>query len=85
MRVDRRELAAVFAGGFAGALARAGLVEALPHGDAMWQLRRRAPVVTVVVDRPERIGDWFAIADELTAETGVVTSEIVPDAVSATR
>src|SRR4051794_10444676 len=36
MRVDRRELAAVFAGGFAGALARAGLLEALPHGAAEW-------------------------------------------------
>ena len=32
MRVDRRELAAVFAGGILGALARAGLVEALPQG-----------------------------------------------------
>jgi CrcB protein len=32
MRVDWRELAAVFAGGVLGALARAGLVEALPHG-----------------------------------------------------
>jgi CrcB protein len=36
MRVDRRELAAVFAGGFAGALARAALVEALPHGAGEW-------------------------------------------------
>ena len=36
MRVDRRELAAVFAGGFAGALARAGLLEALPHGAGEW-------------------------------------------------
>jgi fluoride exporter len=36
MRVDRRELAAVFAGGFAGALARAGLVEALPPSAAQW-------------------------------------------------
>jgi CrcB protein len=36
MRVDRRELAAVFGGGFAGALARAGLVEALPHGAGEW-------------------------------------------------
>ena len=36
MRVDRRELAAVFAGGFAGALARAGLVEAMPHGAGEW-------------------------------------------------
>ena len=36
MRVDRRELAAVFAGGFAGALARAALEEALPHDASRW-------------------------------------------------
>jgi fluoride exporter len=36
MRVDRRELAAVFAGGVAGALARAALVEALPRGAGQW-------------------------------------------------
>jgi fluoride exporter len=36
VRIDRRELAAIFAGGFLGALARAGLVEALPHGPAEW-------------------------------------------------
>jgi len=36
MRVDRRELAAVFAGGFVGALARAGLVEAVPHDAGEW-------------------------------------------------
>ena len=34
--VDRRELAAIFAGGCAGALARAGLVHALPHGSGSW-------------------------------------------------
>ncbi len=33
---DPRELAAVFAGGFAGAIARLGLVEALPYGPAEW-------------------------------------------------
>ena len=33
---DLRELAAIFAGGFAGALARAGLVEALPHSAGQW-------------------------------------------------
>jgi fluoride exporter len=32
MRPDPFELTAVFAGGVVGALARAGLVEALPHG-----------------------------------------------------
>lgn len=49
-----------------------------PHGDTLWQLRRRVPVVTVIVDRAERIAGWFAIVDELTAETGLVTSEPVP-------
>jgi PII-like signaling protein len=49
-----------------------------PHGDSFWQLRRRVPVVTVVVDVPERIQQWFAIVDELTDETGLVTSELVP-------
>jgi len=36
MRVDRREVAAIFMGGFAGALARAELAEALPHGPGRW-------------------------------------------------
>jgi fluoride exporter len=36
VRRDRAELAAVFAGGFAGALARAALADALPHGPAEW-------------------------------------------------
>ena len=49
-----------------------------PHGDSFWQLRRRVPVVTVAVDRAERIHDWFAIADELTGAAGLVTSEVVP-------
>jgi PII-like signaling protein len=49
-----------------------------PHGDTLWQLRRRVPVVTVIVDTPERIRRWFAVVDELTDETGLVTSEQVP-------
>lgn len=36
MRGDRRELAAIFAGGFLGAIARAGLVEGLPHEVSEW-------------------------------------------------
>lgn len=49
-----------------------------PHGDSFWQLRRHVPVLTVIVDTPERTRQWFAIADELTSETGLVTSEVVP-------
>ena len=49
-----------------------------PHGDSLWQLRRRVPIVTVIVDTPERIRTWFTIVDQHTRETGLVTSEMVP-------
>jgi PII-like signaling protein len=49
-----------------------------PHGDPFWQLRRRVPLVTVIVDTPERVRRWFTIVDQLTSETGLVTSEMVP-------
>lgn len=49
-----------------------------PHGDSFWQVRRRVPVVTVIVDTAERSRDWFAFVDELTGQTGLVTSEMVP-------
>jgi PII-like signaling protein len=49
-----------------------------PHGDYFWRLRRRVPVVTVLVDEPSRIQRSFELIDELTAETGLVTSELVP-------
>lgn len=36
MRFDCRELAAIFGGGFVGAIARAELAEALPHNSTQW-------------------------------------------------
>ena len=36
MRIDRRELAAIFAGGFVGAIARAAVAEALPTHQDTW-------------------------------------------------
>jgi fluoride exporter len=36
VRVDRRELAAIFLGGFLGAIARLGLLEALPPRAGTW-------------------------------------------------
>jgi PII-like signaling protein len=49
-----------------------------PHGDTFWQLQRRVPILTVIVDTPERMQRWFEIVDEVTDEAGVVTSEMVP-------
>ena len=49
-----------------------------PHGDRFWSLRRHVPIVTVIVDRPQQTRRWFQIVDDLTARTGLVTSEVVP-------
>jgi PII-like signaling protein len=35
------------------------------------------PVVTVIVDSPDRTRRWFEIVDELAQATGLVTSEAV--------
>jgi PII-like signaling protein len=51
---------------------------AAPHGDRLLQLGRRVPVVTIIVDTPDRIATSFDIVNELTATHGVVTSETVP-------
>jgi PII-like signaling protein len=40
------------------------------------------PVVTVIIDAPERIARTFDIVNDVTAEHGLVTSEIIPAAVS---
>lgn len=56
-----------------------------PHGDKFIQFGRQVPVTTVIVDAPERIAHSFDIVDELTAEHGLVTSELVPALVSIDR
>jgi PII-like signaling protein len=49
-----------------------------PHGDRFWSLRRHVPMVTVIIDRPERARRWFEVVDAMTEEAGLVTSEMVP-------
>lgn len=51
-----------------------------PHRDKLFQLGRRAPVTTIVVDSPERIAATFDIVHEVTGSHGLVTSEMVPSA-----
>ncbi|OBF06478.1 hypothetical protein A5730_14160 [Mycobacterium sp. ACS4054] len=53
-----------------------------PHGDKWFSLRRRVPVVTIVVDTPSNVAESFAVIDELTRDDGLVTSEMVPAVVS---
>lgn len=49
-----------------------------PHGDRLFAVHRRVPVVTTLVDSPDRIRRWFRIVDEVTEQAGLVTSETVP-------
>jgi PII-like signaling protein len=80
--LHHRVIRALREGGAAGATTLRGIWgyhgDHAPHGDSFWQLRRRVPLVTVVIDTPQRTQRWFQIVDRLTTETGLVTSEIVP-------
>lgn len=49
-----------------------------PRGERFFSLARQVPVLTMLLDTPTNIGRWFDIVDELTRETGLVTSELVP-------
>jgi PII-like signaling protein len=68
--------------GAAGATALRGIWgyhgDHAPHGESARQLRRRVPVLSVIVDTPANVERWYPVVDELTAETGLVTSEFVP-------
>jgi PII-like signaling protein len=68
--------------GAAGATALRGIWgfhgDHAPHGDTLWQLRRRVPVIVTTVDAPERSRRAFELIDRLTAGDGLVLSERVP-------
>jgi PII-like signaling protein len=70
------------AAGISGATTQRGVWgfhgDHLPHGDRLLQLGRHVPAVTVVIDSPQRTAAAFAVIDELTRQTGLVTSETVP-------
>jgi PII-like signaling protein len=70
------------AAGASGATSLRGIYgfsgEHAPYGDRLFRLRRRVPVITTIVDRPDAARRWFEILDELTDEAGLVTSELVP-------
>ncbi|MCW2957567.1 MAG: hypothetical protein JWP18_370, partial [Solirubrobacterales bacterium] len=78
---------ALRAAGHAGATTLRGVWgfqgDRAPHGDRLLQLRRHAPVMTVLVDVPDRIAAAFAIVDALTPGRGLVTSEVVPALVAS--
>jgi PII-like signaling protein len=50
-----------------------------PHGDRLLVLRRRVPVLTVVLCPPGAAGAAFAEVEAVTEQRGLVTSEPVPE------
>ncbi|MGD9694863.1 MAG: DUF190 domain-containing protein [Thermoleophilia bacterium] len=50
------------------------------HGDHLLSLRRRAPVIVSIIDRPEAIRRLWPVVAAATAATGLVTCETVPAA-----
>jgi PII-like signaling protein len=49
-----------------------------PHGERFWSMHRHVPVLTVLLDTPANTRRWFDVVDEMTRETALVTSEVVP-------
>jgi PII-like signaling protein len=49
-----------------------------PHGERFWSVRRHVPVIMMLLDTPANAERWFEIVDEMTEQTGLLTSEIVP-------
>jgi PII-like signaling protein len=49
-----------------------------PFFDRVLSLRRNVPVHVVIVDTPDHMRRLWPIVDELTSESGIVTSELVP-------
>jgi PII-like signaling protein len=80
--VHRAIVGGLRAAGLAGATTLRGVWgfhgDHAPHGDRLLQLGRHVPVVTVVIDSPERIAVAFEVIDALTTKHGLVTSETVP-------
>lgn len=54
-----------------------------PFADRMLSVRRAAPVLVVAIDTPEQIRAHWPLVSDLTAEHGLVTSELVPTAFTA--
>jgi PII-like signaling protein len=50
----------------------------VPHGDRLLQVARHVPTLTIAIDTPERTAAAFPIIDALTAERGLIISEMVP-------
>jgi PII-like signaling protein len=49
-----------------------------PHGDRPLRVVRHTPTLTVAIDTPDRVAEAFAVIDDITRDSGLVTAEMVP-------
>jgi PII-like signaling protein len=49
-----------------------------PFADRVLSIRRNVPVHIVTIDSPAGVRRWWPVVEELTGDTGLVTSELVP-------
>ena len=56
-----------------------------PARDRLLALRRNVPVYTVIVDSPDRVRRWWPAVDDVTRESGLVTSEPLPASYARSR
>jgi PII-like signaling protein len=49
-----------------------------PFADRLLSVRRKVPVIVVVIDTPANVRRFWPVVDEVTAESGLVTAELVP-------
>ena len=79
--IHREIIRRLRAAGISGATTQRGIWgfhgDHQPHGDRLFQLGRRVPAVTIVIDTPGRIATAYSAIDELTTKQGLVTSEPV--------
>ncbi|WCS19701.1 DUF190 domain-containing protein [Mycobacterium marinum] len=52
------------------------------HGDKLFRITRDVPVTTIIIDTPEATARSFEIVEDLTTRHGLVTSEMIPAAMS---
>lgn len=56
-----------------------------PFRDRLLALRRNVPIHTITIDTPERVRQWWPAVDDVTQDSGLVTSEPVPASHATSR
>lgn len=56
-----------------------------PFQDRLLALRRNVPIHTITIDTPDRARQWWPVMDDVTQNSGLITSEPVPASHATSR